>query len=247
MPWLVPHFATEEGHIILTFQAFVVEAGGRRIMVDTCNGNHKDRPDSPIHQLNLPFLEDLGAAGYPAETIDTVLCTHLHVDHVGWNTRLVDGEWVPTFPNARYLFSGKEWDYWSTGTHELQFGDYLADSVHPIVQAGLNDLVPMDHRITDEVWLEPTAGHTPGHVSVRISSGGHQAVITGDMVHNPYQCAHPDTSTPFCIDPAQARATRRSSFADWYANNVLVIGSHFGGPTSGRLRPEGDGYLLVTE
>src|SRR5579863_8095934 len=154
LPWLIPHFATEDGRLRMSIHSLVVETPTRRIIVDTGLGNDKQRRGIPIwNDRHGPFLDDLTAAGYPPESIDTVICTHLHVDHVGWNTRLVDGKWVATFPNARYLFSGKEWDYWSHGTHELQFGDYMADSVHPIVEAGLNDLVPMDHQLAEGVWL----------------------------------------------------------------------------------------------
>jgi glyoxylase-like metal-dependent hydrolase (beta-lactamase superfamily II) len=245
--WLQPHFATQDGHIIIAFQAFVIETPALRIVVDTCNGNDKQRPNSPLHELALPFLEDMTAAGYPPDSIDKVLCTHLHVDHVGWNTRLENGRWVPTFPNARYLFCAQEWASLSGGTHEMNMGDFIGDSVQPIFAAGLSDLVSTNHRITDEVWLEPTPGHTVGHVSVRISSAGEHAVITGDMVHNPLQCARPGLSTIHCSDPQQAARTRLASFADWSANETLVLGTHFGGPTAGHLKPMDGGYRFDAE
>jgi glyoxylase-like metal-dependent hydrolase (beta-lactamase superfamily II) len=247
VPWMRPYFALEDGKILIAFQAFIVDTGRYRIVVDTCFGNDKDRPETPFHHLQLPFLEDLAAAGYPAETIDIVLCTHLHADHVGWNTRKVEGKWVPTFPNARYLISEKEFSFWSTGTHEWHLGDYMADSVMPIIEAGLHQLVAEDHQVTDEVRLQPTNGHTPGHVSIRIVVGDQQAVITGDLMHSPLQCVHPDISSNFCGDPAQARESRHRALADWSAHHALVIGSHFGGPTAGRLSPDGAGYDFIVE
>ena len=147
-PWLVPHFATEEGFIRLRIQLLVVESQGRRIAIDTCLGNDKPRTNEFFHELHTPFLADLEAAGFPRESIDTVVCTHLHVDHVGWNTMLVDGEWVPTFPNARYLIGRVESEHWDAyGIHED--GDVYGDSVRPIIEAGRADLVEFGHRITD--------------------------------------------------------------------------------------------------
>ena len=221
--WLRPHFATEDGRLISVTQAFVVECAGRRIIIDTCIGNGKSRKWPAWNKLDEPFLTELADAGYPAESIDTVLCTHLHVDHVGWNTRLVDGRWIPTFPNASYLFGRKEWEYWSAETDEklnndvsqevasevLETRTVYQDSVRPIIEAGLHKLVEMDHKLTDEISLEPTPGHTPGHVSVRISSRGQHAIITGDMMHHPIQCALPEASSNFDDNVAEASATRK--------------------------------------
>ena len=169
--WLRPDFVTDDGRMRLSMHAVVIESDGLRIIVDTCVGNDKSRPGAPpFEQLSTPFMEDLEAAGFAPETIDYVVCTHLHVDHVGWNTRLVDGQWVPTFPNARYLFVQAEYDYWRAEPQD--YGPVFEDSVQPITDAGLADLVSPDHRINDEVWFESTPGHTPGHVSVIISSAG---------------------------------------------------------------------------
>ncbi|MBT7757021.1 MAG: MBL fold metallo-hydrolase, partial [Rhodospirillaceae bacterium] len=152
--WLRPHFVTETGLMILSIHALVVESEGRKIIVDTCLGNDKERKIPGWSMLKGSFLEDLAEAGFPRESFDTVMCTHLHVDHVGWNTMLVDGKWAPTFPNARYLFARQEWEYWSQNEQD-EFGPVVEDSVRPIVDAGLAELVDMDHRITSEVWLEP--------------------------------------------------------------------------------------------
>lgn len=242
--WLKPDYVDDEGNLLSAFQAFVVEAGDRRIIVDTCVGNDKVRNLEIFHMLNQPFLERLERAGFPPETIDTVFCTHLHVDHVGWNTRFVDGQWVPTFPNARYLFARTEYEYWSTHDDDVNAGVY-EDSVKPIIDAGLATLIDVDHRICDEVWLEHSPGHTPGHCSVRIASKGAQAVITGDMVHHPLQCAEPQIHTHLCWDPDKAGDTRRDAFDRWSREGVLVIGSHFTGPGGGFVEPYGKAWKLV--
>lgn len=243
--WLHPHFMTEEGKLIMSIHALVVDTGERRIVVDTCIGNDKVRSIPTWSGLATSFLEDLAAAGYPRETIDTVLCTHLHVDHVGWNTMLVDGEWRPTFPNARYLVAESEWHYWDSHEDEAEYGPILADSVRPVVEAGLVDFVAVDHRLCNEVWLEPTPGHTPGHVSVRISSHGENALITGDCVHHPCQMARSDWGSSADFDASQARATRDALLARYAGQDVLVIGTHFATPTAGHIQADGARYRFA--
>jgi glyoxylase-like metal-dependent hydrolase (beta-lactamase superfamily II) len=232
--WLKPHFLTEDGRVIAAIHCFVVRSGGRTIVVDTCVGNDKPREVKAWHLRQGRFLEDLAEAGFPRERVDTVLCTHLHVDHVGWNTMLREDKWVPTFPNARYLFGKKEWQHWSDEPPGPG-RDIHNDSVRPILEAGLAELVAMDHRITPEVWLEPTPGHTPGHVSVRISSQGEDAVITGDLMHHPVQCTEPRWASRFDVDPDAARATRRAFLERYAGRPVLVLGTHFATPTGGRI------------
>lgn len=236
--WLKPHFMTDEGRLNAAIHCFIVESRGKTIAVDTCVGNDKPRAIKNWNLRQGRFLEDLAEAGFPRERIDTVLCTHLHVDHVGWNTMLKDGKWVPTFPNARYLFGAKEFVHWSAATDESDRA-IQQDSVRPIMDAGLAQLVGMDHRITPEVWLEPTPGHTPGHVSVRISSKGGDAVITGDLMHHPVQCALPDMAARFDADPAAARRTRREFLEKYKDGKVLVLGTHFATPTAGYVRSSG--------
>lgn len=242
--WLQPHFIDAQGQLIMSIHALVLEAGGRRILVDTCLGNDKERPVPGWHMRSGPFLDDLAAAGYPRESIDTVLCTHLHVDHVGWNTMLVDGKWLPTFPQARYLFAEKEWAYWKDQPEE-GMGPVVTDSVRPIFDAGLADLVDTDHKLSDEVRLEPTPGHTPGHVSVRISSRGEEAVITGDLMHHPCQMARPDWHSAFDYDRDAARGTRKQFLERYVDRPVLVIGTHFATPTAGHVVRDGDAYRLA--
>ncbi len=244
--WLQPHFADERGRLRMSIHALVVETPDRRIIVDTCLGNDKKNRRIPTwNNLQGPFLADLAAAGFPRESIDTVLCTHLHVDHVGWNTMLVDRRWVPTFPQARYLMGRVEFAHWRDKRERDDMAAIFADSVAPIHEAGLADLVETDHRICDEISLVPTVGHTPGHVSVRISSEGEEALITGDFMHHPCQIARPDWSSTADSDPDQAHRTRRHMLGELCDRPVLVIGTHFAGATAGHIVRDGDSYRLA--
>ena len=189
--WLYPHFVSEDDTILkLSVHALLVEAPGLKLVVDTCVGNDRPREITGGEPLATPFLQHLGEAGWSRDAVDAVVCTHLHVDHVGWNTMLENGRWVPTFPKARYLIGRCEYDFWSAYDDEEQQA-MLGDSVKPIVDAGLAALVELDHVISPEIRLTPSTGHTPGHVSVMIESEGERAVITGDMTHHPCQLAHP--------------------------------------------------------
>ena len=247
--WLRPHFATPDGRMILSFQAFVLRSRGKSVMIDTCIGADRKREYEVFCNLQTTFLEDLRAAGFPPEEVSAVLCTHLHFDHVGWNTRLVGGKWVPTFPQARYLFGRREWQHWkhlrdTGGYHHM---DHLVDSIDPVMEAGLVDFIDPDFQITDEVSLIPTPGHTPGHVSVLIRSRGAEAVITGDLMHHPIQLAVPATHGNFDMDKEQGARTR-VEFVDRFANRpALIIGSHFSDPTAGHIVSDGKGWKLVTE
>ncbi len=242
--WLAPHFMDERGNLIMSIHSLIVETGDRKVLIDTCLGNDKKRGFPGWHMRQGPFLEDLAEAGFPRESIDQVLCTHLHVDHVGWNTMLVDGKWVPTFPNARYLMGREEWEHWDEHATEGQYKEVIDDSVRPIVEAGLVDLVETTEEISDEISLIPTPGHTPGHVSVRISSEGEEALITGDFLHHPCQMAHPDWCSPADSDSTQALRTRLEMFERLVDTPVLVIGTHFATPTAGHLVRDGETYRL---
>src|SRR6266403_3802644 len=244
--WLVPHFATPEGRMIISFQCFVLRSKGRTAMIDTCIGNDRQREFEVFCNMQNTFLEDLSSAGFPASQVTDVLCTHLHFDHVGWNTRLVDGKWLPTFPDARYLFARKEWDYWK-GEHDAgrEAGDgSIADSVIPIVEAKKAMLVEGDHAIDDQVWLEPTPGHTPGHICVHLKDSGHEAILTGDMMHHPVQFAEPQWSSGFCVDPKQSAATRRAFLDRNCETGKLVLAAHFATPTAGYIVPAGNTWRL---
>lgn len=249
--WLKPHFANDQGKLLASIHAFVIESQGRRIVVDTCIGNDKPRSSKAWNRLQGPFLQSLSDAGFAPDSIDTVLCTHLHVDHVGWNTRWDGARWVPTFARARYLIARTEWEHWNAESQARPrsgdatadaLDDILGDSVRPILDAGLADLVECDHRLTDEVRLEPTPGHTPGHVSVRIESEGQRAVITGDLMHHPVQCAEPQLAVHFDSDAEAARRTRRQFLACCAQDGSLVLGTHFAPPTAGHVVPQGPAW-----
>lgn len=243
--WMKPHFMDENGKLKMSIHALVVETPTKRIIVDTCLGNDKQGRHVPTwNNLQGPFLQDLAAAGFPRESIDTVLCTHLHVDHVGWNTMLVDGRWVPTFPNARYLMAKREFQYWRDQEDDDEQKAIFADSVRPVFDAGLVDQVDIDHRICDEVRLVPTVGHTPGHVSIAISSEGEEALITGDFCHHPCQMKWPEWAATVDYDPVQSTKTRREVFGRLAGTKTLVIGTHFATPTAGRVVREGDAFRL---
>ena len=243
--WLKPCFVNDDDQIRLNFQCFLIEAGARRILIDTCIGEHKQLAAEVLSGLVTGFLETLRQAGAGPEDVDTVLCTHLHFDHVGWNTRLVDGAWRPTFPQARYLFGETELAF-TLGQEPLPGDEVVAQSIQPILDAGLADRVPMDHVVCEGVRLEPTPGHTPGHVSVWIESGGERALISGDAVHHPLQLAYPEFSSGFCHEPARSTATRRRLFGALAGEPVLFIGTHFCEPTAGRIRAEGEAWRFET-
>ena len=242
--WLAPAYATAASELILWIQAFVVEPPGRRIVVDTCMGNDKQRTGVGVLP-DTDFIARFEAAGFACESIDTVLCTHMHSDHVGWNTRLTDGRWIPTFPNARYLIGRTEVDHW-TRTAEGDDARILEQSVAPLLEAGLLDLVAADHVICDEVRLVSTPGHTPGHVSVSIESQGKRGFITGDLLHNPAQVARPEWSSFADFDAAACRETRGRVLADFAGQPVLVMGTHFPEPTGGSIIRDGAAYRFKT-
>lgn len=241
VPWLYPNFVDEQDRLLLSIHALLVEAPGMRLVVDTCIGNDRGRGITGGRPLATAFLQAMADAGWTRESVDAVVCTHLHVDHVGWNTMLQDGKWVPTFPNARYLIGKAEFAHWSA-EGDAEQKTILSDSVQPVLDAGLAEFVEMDHRISPEVRLTPTTGHTPGHVSVVIESEGETAVITGDMTHHPCQMAHPQWSPAFDSDPKAAAVTRARMFAEWADKPVLVIGTHYAAPTAGRITREGTAF-----
>ena len=231
--------------LIVAIQSFLIRSGGKTILVDACSGNHKQRERPFFDQRQWPWLNRLAAANVRPEDIDIVMCSHLHVDHVGWNTRLENGAWVPTFPNARYLISQREWNYWRSapGVASLtRTGDFITDSVLPIVQSGQAELIEDQHGFSEEIAIEPAPGHTPGHFVVRLSGGGCEAVLSGDLMHTMLQLRYPDWSTRFCVDPTSARVTRKRFLADHADRDVMVLPAHFPSPTAGFVRRDGDHY-----
>ena len=247
-PWLVPDFATADGHVLMSVHALAVEAPGMKLIVDTCYGEGKELAFAAALDFQGDFLAGLAAIGFARDEVDYVLCPHLHLDHVGWNTIKEDGRWVPTFPKARYLFGRTEYDHWSRNARPddpLDPQTVLRESVAPVIDAGLADFVDTNHRLSPELRLIPTTGHTPGHVSLVIESHGERAVITGDMIHHPCQIARPDWSSAADVDPDRSRVTRRAFLQGCADRPVLVIGTHFAAPTAGRIVRDGDAYRLA--
>jgi len=243
LPWLIPHFATDEGRLKMSIHALVVETPSRRIVVDTGLGNDKQGRNVPTwNNRNGPFLETMTAAGFPPDSIDTVLCTHLHVDHVGWNTRLDGGKWVPTFANARYMFGKTEYEHWCDHSETPDKVAVFNDSVKPIADAGKADLIASDARLCDEITMIPTPGHSPGHMSILIQSDGEEGLLTGDVAHHPCQMAHLDWSSTADSDPVRSAATRRELFSRFVDRPVLVIGGHY---NAGHIRREGDAFKFI--
>jgi glyoxylase-like metal-dependent hydrolase (beta-lactamase superfamily II) len=224
------------GNLILTIQAFLVRTRHHTILIDTCVGNHKSRPLRPfwhMQKLNT-FLPRLAAAGVNPEDVDYVMCTHLHGDHVGWNTQLRDGRWVPTFPNAKYIFAQREWDS-IEALHRRDPQPQFVDSILPVMEARQAQLVSSEFALNDEVWLEPTPGHTPGHACVHLASRGAEAVITGDCIHSPVQCVELGWTMRADSDPALASATRRGFLERYCDSGVMVCATHFPEPSIGRI------------
>ncbi|MDP6563760.1 MAG: MBL fold metallo-hydrolase [Alphaproteobacteria bacterium] len=252
--WLIPRFI-EPGttKIILTIQSYILRTPRQTILVDACVGNDKPRPGRPMFdQLNTPYLADLAAAGVQPEEVDVVLCTHLHVDHVGWNTRLVDGRWVPTFPNAKYIFARREHDFWEQRHRDGSEGpvpNVYDDSVLPVMEAGQAVLVDMDHQIDDGLWFEPAPGHTPGNVVLNLRSGDARAVLSGDVTHHPLQLLRPEWSSRACEDAAMSATTRRALLERLADTDTLMVPAHFASPSMGHVigRGDGFGYRMIGE
>lgn len=239
------------GYLTLTMQSYLARTRHHTILVDTCIGDHKKRqgglrPPSWHLTTGGVLLKQLGAAGVQPEDVDYVMCTHLHSDHVGWNTRLVDGRWVPTFPHARYIMSRQELAHWQT-VHQDSPLEHLADSVLPVVDAGQAVLVTNDYALDDEVWLESTLGHTPDHVSVRVAAIGRHTIITGDMIHSPVQCMELHWVPRPDADPVLADQTRRAFLERYCATDVLICATHFPSPSFGHIVSHGVVYQFAYE
>ncbi|MFB7509155.1 MBL fold metallo-hydrolase [Streptomyces broussonetiae] len=245
--WLRPHFADDEGTLRIDSHSFAFTIGGLRVLVDTGIGNGKERANPAWHDLDTDYLRGLTAAGFPPDSVDLVILTHLHADHVGWNTQKVGGDWVPTFPHARYLTSRTEREFWAGYDMEEARVQMFRDSVIPVEEAGLLDLVDVPAEGADVVpglRLLPTPGHTPGHVAVELTSRGRTAVITGDCIHHPVQLAHPTIGACVDIDPQQSETSRRTLLGSLADTDTLVLGTHFAPPTAGHVVLHEGGYRL---
>jgi glyoxylase-like metal-dependent hydrolase (beta-lactamase superfamily II) len=246
--WLVPNFIDEAGNVVLCVQSYLVETPQHKILVDTCVGNDKERPGRPVwHRMKSEqYHRNLAAHGFRVEDIDFVMCTHLHVDHVGWNTRLDNGRWVPTFPNARYLFAHRELEFWTKRQQDDPAScPWVTDSVLPIIAAQRADVIKSAHQFSDLVSLIPTPGHTIDHFSVHVGKQGNDAVITGDMIHSPIQARYPEIGMMSDYDSRQAGATRRSLFGRFCDTATLICTAHFPSSCCGHLRRWKDGFDIV--
>ena len=245
--WLKPRYQDPDtGRLMFCFQSYIVRTPHHTILVDSCIGNDKDRPNRPDwHRRNGTFLADLARLGIRPEDIDMVFCTHLHADHIGWNTQLVDGRWVPTFPNAKYLLGRTEYDFWeqryradASGPRQIAF----ADSILPVVDAGQAVFVDGDHAVEDGVVLEAAPGHTPGNMVVNLRSGDASAVLLGDTIHHPIQLKRPDWSCMACEDKALSATTRRGLIERYADTSTLMAPVHFPAPSVCRFVRDGDAF-----
>jgi glyoxylase-like metal-dependent hydrolase (beta-lactamase superfamily II) len=250
--WLRPAFVDHEGRVMMSFHSYVLRTSRHTILVDGCVGNGKERPLRPQwHRQESDFLARLAAAGVAPEQIDFVLCTHLHADHVGWNTRRRDGEWVPTFPRARYLFVRCEYEHWerehrralARGEPAPNHGSF-ADSVLPVMDAGQAALVESDFELEHGIHLEPAYGHTPGSCVLHARSNGQHGIFTGDVIHTPVQLADPALSSRFCSD-AELSARSRRALCERYADTASTLFTgHFPSPSAVRLTRRGAAFGL---
>jgi glyoxylase-like metal-dependent hydrolase (beta-lactamase superfamily II) len=242
--WMRQARALDEADVlILCFQSYLIRTPHHTILVDSCIGNDKQRPARPKWHLKTDdaYMRSLAAAGVSVADIDFVMCTHLHPDHVGWNTRLENGRWVPTFPNARYVFASNEFDYWREQNAKAPVAQF-GDSVLPVVEAAKADIVTYDFAIGDHARILPTPGHTPGHVGFAFGKGKDTAVFSGDLMHTPLQTLYPGLSPKFDVDPAQAAVTRRSFLERYCDTDTLCCTAHFPSPSVGKIRRKGDGF-----
>jgi glyoxylase-like metal-dependent hydrolase (beta-lactamase superfamily II) len=238
--WLHPSALDADDNLVLCFQSYVVKSGKHNILIDSCVGNDKERTARPLwhKKKDDAFMKGLAAAGLTVNDIDFVLCTHLHVDHIGWNTRLENGRWVPTFPKARYIFSKKELDFWLEESKKTDLPQ-IVDSVIPIVEAKACDVVTSDHSLTDLITLIPTPGHTIDHYAVTL---GKDAVFTGDLIHTPLQALHPELSMRVDYDPAQGIASRKRFLETYCDTSTLCCFAHFPSPSKGYVKRWGNGF-----
>lgn len=244
--WMRPHYQDGDGYLLQDVHTLLVRTPEHVILVDTGVGNAKDRGGGipAFNQLDTPFLARLAEAGVAPEDVDVVLCTHMHSDHLGWDARLEGDRWVPTFPNARHLFVREEWEHWHRIAEESPtVARLLADSVTPVLQAGLVDLVPADHVVEPSVRLVPSHGHSPGHVTVEVHSEGQVAALIGDVMHSPLQAAFPRVK-PALDATVEPSATARVGVLERYADTTaLVLGAHWPWPPA-LVKREGKAYRV---
>tara|TARA_Y100000590_G_scaffold356373_1_gene410587 strand:- start:1646 stop:2509 length:864 start_codon:yes stop_codon:yes gene_type:complete len=234
--WLFPNFMDKNtNNFIFSFHSYLLRTGKTNILIDTCVGNDKPRPLENWNMRKGNYIKNLNAQNIHPSEIDYVMCTHLHADHVGWNTKLNNGKWVPTFPNAKYIFSKIDYEFFNNVKENQPGYQSMKDSVSPIVDAGQASLVSNDIDFTNEISLIPSPGHTPGHYCINIKSENKHAILSGDLIHHPVQIARPDWKTNFCNDPEHAAQTR-IEFVNKYTNTgTMILAAHFAEPTAGTI------------
>lgn len=246
--WLRPNFADERGELKSLVQSFLIKSSGKNILIDTCNGNGKSRPNVPQWgNLQTDYMQKFSKIGVNPEEIGYVACTHLHFDHVGWNTKKEGEKWRPTFLNAKYLFSKQEYDYWIKKPEKEMIDDFngIDDSITPIVEAGLAQLIDDNYQLDKNIKFFPTPGHTPHHISVEIESDGKKAIITGDVMHHPCQIAKPNWITGADTFPKQTVATRKKFLERVKDKDILIIGTHFANPVAGKIVSTKEGLEFI--
>jgi glyoxylase-like metal-dependent hydrolase (beta-lactamase superfamily II) len=246
--WMQPRFLSAKDELMLCIQSYLVVTPQHKILIDTCVGNDKPRPARPFwHMMKSDrFEKSLAATGHGVGDIDFVMCTHLHVDHVGWNTRLENGRWIPTFPKARYVFADRELEFWTKRHKDDPAAcPWVTDSVLPIVAANRVDIVKSAFDFNDLVTLIPTPGHTIDHYSVKVGKTGADAIITGDMIHSPLQARYPEYGMMSDYDSPQAGRSRRELFGRFCDTSTLMCTAHFPSPSTGRFVRWRDSFDFV--
>ena len=245
--WMLPdHVDPGSDRLVGSVHSWVVKTPRHTILIDTCLGNDKQRHNAAWNKLDTPFLKRLSACGCPPESVDFVMCTHLHVDHVGWNTKLENGRWVPTFPNAKYLFAKREYAHWENErkTKDNVNDGAFDDSVLPIVEAGKAVMIDSDAQPDPLLTIKDYPGHTPGSIAINLKDGGKQACFSGDIMHHPIQVYHPDWSSQFCTDQELSAKSRRRLLEDCAESNALLCPAHFPGANAGYIRPQGNAFRI---
>ncbi|MHB9755760.1 MBL fold metallo-hydrolase [Streptomyces sp. BYX5S] len=243
-PWYDPG----RGQLVYTMQAFLVVTPHERILVDACVGDGKQRGRPEFDRQDSGWWQRFAETGVAADEVSAVVLSHLHVDHVGWATRWSNGRWQPAFPKARHVLTAPEYDYWRSAAGAAAMtrtGDYLADSIEPVAEAGLLDLTPPDAELGPHVRLHPAPGHTPGNTAVLVTGSRARMLLTGDILHHPLQLMDPDTSTRYCVDPELSARTRRRTL-EWLADTgTAMLPAHFAAPSAGRVERRGSGYTFT--
>ncbi|MSP31449.1 MAG: MBL fold metallo-hydrolase [Pseudolabrys sp.] len=248
--WLAPNFyQAETGKLIASNHSWLLHTGRHVVLIDSCSGNHKPRPEMARYDmLNTSYLENLKAAGVQPEEIDFVLCTHLHVDHVGWNTRLENGRWVPTFRNAKHVMSRVEHDFWCAKARDPATQQTLKnvynDSVLPVVENGMAVMFDNGYSLDDCLTIVPAPGHTPGHVRIDLRSKEQSAIFCGDVLHNPVQVPLWHWNTVFCDNPTQAKQSRHDVLSLCAESGALLMPMHFGQPHAARVKSKNSTFVV---